>query len=205
MFAVIICFIISYLLGSINTSIIVSRIMGSDVRNHGSGNAGATNMLRTFGKKAAFFTTLGDMLKAVVAVLITGLISKFLLPSDYINLCKYISGIAVVLGHNYPLYFGFKGGKGIVTSLVVGIILNWQFGIIALLAGVLTIAISKYVSLGSILGISLYFLLSLFYIKTDIYFVAFAAILAAFAIYRHSANIKRLVNGCESKIGHKKE
>ena len=145
-----ICFlvviIVSYLIGSMNASVVISKILGDDIRNHGSGNAGATNMLRTYGKGAALIVLLVDVLKGVLAVLI----AKFAFAG--MPLYQYISGGGAILGHNFPLYFGFKGGKGVLTSIAVLITLNWWIGLVALVSALLIMAVTRYVSLGSMLG-----------------------------------------------------
>jgi glycerol-3-phosphate acyltransferase PlsY len=186
--------VIAYLLGSINTSIIVSKIMiGDDIRNYGSGNAGATNTLRTVGKKGAIFVVLGDVLKAVVAILI----AKFVSTSPN---AVYIAGLGAVLGHNFPLYFGFKGGKGIIVSTVVILFADPLLGLITMIAAISIMAVSRYVSLGSVLGAVLFVILALVFKNSNAEFVVFAIMLAFLAIYMHRSNIARLLAGKESKL-----
>ena len=193
--------IIAYLLGSINTSIIVSKILiGDDIRNHGSGNAGATNTLRTVGKKGALFVVLGDVLKAVVAILIAKLISDS-------PVAVYIAGIGAVLGHNFPLYFKFKGGKGIIVSAVAILFADPVLGLITVAAAILIMAISRYVSLGSILGAVLFVILAIVFRTPDTEFIICAAMLTLLAVYMHRSNISRLLAGKENKLsfGSKEE
>ena len=191
--------LISYLLGSISTSIIISKIMlGDDIRNHGSGNAGATNTLRTVGKKAALFVVLGDVLKTVLAILA----AKLLLKDD--PTAVYIAGIGAVLGHNFPLYFKFKGGKGIVVSATSMIFADPAIGTIVAIVAILIMAISRYVSLGSILGAVLFVILSFVMRSSNHDFIVFACMLALLAIYMHKSNIQRLLSGTESKLSFKK-
>ena len=122
--------IIAYLIGSINFSVLISKKMaGFDVREKGSGNAGATNMLRSVGKKGAIFTLIGDCLKGVVAILFAIIVGKIAKNTDKALLVQ-LAGIAVVLGHTFPIFFGFKGGKGVATSLGVLLMTNWQIGLI---------------------------------------------------------------------------
>ena len=186
--------VVAYLLGSINTSIIVSKIMiGDDIRNHGSGNAGATNTLRTVGKKGAIFVVLGDVLKAVAAVLVAKLIS------DSPN-AVYIAGLGAVLGHNFPLYFRFKGGKGIIVSTVVILFADPLLGLITMIAAISIMAVSRYVSLGSVLGAVLFVILALVFKNSNAEFIVFAIMLAFLAIYMHRSNIARLLAGKESKL-----
>lgn len=198
---------VAYLIGSINTGILVSRLFyKDDVRNHGSGNAGATNMLRTYGKGAALITVLGDALKGVIAVLIAMLISKrFDISHSMVRIIMYVSALCAVLGHNYPLYFRFKGGKGVLTSVTVIIMLDPVIGLSALVISISIMAISKYVSLGSVTGAVIVILMSLLMRRNDIYFIILCLVLGLLLILRHKSNIKRLINGTESKLGSKKK
>ncbi len=191
--------VIAYLIGSINTSIIASKVLiGDDIRNHGSGNAGATNALRTLGKKGAIIVVLGDALKAVIAILIAKLITKNA-PN-----ATYIAAIGTVFGHNFPLYFGFRGGKGIVVSLVAILFADWKIGLLVAVISIAIMAVSKYVSLGSVLGAVLFVILSSIFHYGDSQFIVFAAILAILAIYMHKSNIVRLINKTENKLNFKK-
>ncbi len=191
--------LIAYLLGSISTSIIASKLMiGDDIRNHGSGNAGATNALRTLGKKGAIIVVIGDVLKTVIAILAAKLILKDN-PS-----AVYIAGIGAVLGHNFPLYFKFKGGKGIVVSTTVMLFADPIIGIVVMVFALIIMAITRYVSLGSILGAALFAVLSLVFKQNNPDFVVFALMLALLAIYMHKGNISRLLSGTENKLSFKK-
>ncbi len=195
----ILAFLAAYLIGSINSAIIVSKIMlHDDIRKYGSGNAGATNALRTLGKKGAIPVVIGDLLKAVIAILFAKLIC-----SDS-SLAVYIAGIGVVLGHNFPIYFGFRGGKGILVSLVAILFADPKIGLIAAVSAILIMAITKYVSLGSISGAVIFLVLGLTFRFGDVYFCIFAAIISLLAIIRHKTNIQRLLNGTESKLSFKK-
>lgn len=220
--------VISYLIGSINFSIILSKIIsGKDIRESGSGNAGATNMLRTHGKKMGVITLLLDVAKGIAAILLSMLAVKFLkgnamqlnilnggdgptavyMTSDYAFL-KYIAGVCVILGHNFPLYFGFKGGKGVATSLGVVLMLDWKVGLIVAVCAVAVMAITRYVSLGSILGGAAYIIAEI--VKAvvkgeyNIMQLVCVVIIGGLLIARHHANIKRLLNGTENKLGAKK-
>ena len=191
--------LVAYLLGSISTSIIVSKIiLGDDIRNHGSGNAGATNTLRTVGKLGALLVVLGDILKTVIAILF----AKLFLKSDPSAI--YIAGIGAVIGHNFPLYFGFKGGKGIIVSTVAILFAEPIIGLITAVVAILIIVISHYVSLGSISGAVIFVILSFIFKLSNPKFVVFACVLALLAIYMHKANIQRLISGTESKLSFKK-
>ncbi len=195
----ILAFLAAYLIGSINSAIIVSKIMlHDDIRKYGSGNAGATNALRTLGKKGAIPVVIGDLLKAVIAILFAKIIC-----SDS-SLAVYIAGIGVVLGHNFPIYFGFRGGKGILVSLVAILFADPKIGLIAAVSAILIMAITKYVSLGSVSGAVIFLVLGLTFRFGDVYFCIFAAIISLLAIIRHKTNIQRLLNGTESKLSFKK-
>lgn len=190
---------IAYLLGSINTSIIVSKIMiGDDIRNHGSGNAGATNTLRTVGKKGALLVVAGDILKTVAAILC----GRFIL--DFSPNATYIAGLGTVLGHNFPLYFRFKGGKGIIVSTVAMLFADPLIGVIVTVLALGIMAISRYVSLGSVLGAVIFAILSIIFKIDNPDFVVFALLLALLAIYMHKSNIARLISGTENKLNFKK-
>ena len=201
--------IIAYLIGSVNFSVILSKKMaGFDVREKGSGNAGTTNMLRSVGKKAAALTLVCDVLKGVIAILIAMFIGwAFKIENQ--SLLVQIAGIAVVIGHTFPIFFGFKGGKGVATSLGILIMSNWQIGLICLVFGVLLIALTRMVSLGSCSAAVLFPVLTLFI--TDNYIVSqgsgyliYSIILAVIVLYNHRSNIKRIMAGKENRISFKK-
>ena len=192
--------VIGYLFGSISSSIIIGKIKsGKDIRTMGSGNAGATNTLRTFGKGAALFVVLGDILKTVISILI----AKAILPGNMIAV--YIAGIGCVLGHNFPIYYGFKGGKGVLVSIVSIFFANWIIGLITFVISILIMIFTKYVSLGSLIGSILVVIFGFILEKGNSQYIIFAIILAVLCIYRHRANIVRLIKGTENKLGAKKE
>ena len=196
---IVISVVLAYLIGSINTSIIVSRIMGkTDIRNHGSGNAGATNTLRVLGKKAALLVVIGDGLKGVISILLVRAICRAFNMDSAIPV--YFAGLFTILGHNFPAFFGFKGGKGILTSLFIVLMIDWRIGLLILLISVGIIAATRYVSLGSCLGSALFVVFALFFHWGDAWFIGFALIMATMAIVKHRTNIVRLVKGTESKI-----
>lgn len=203
--------IIAYLLGSISFSVIISKKMaGFDVREKGSGNAGSTNVLRTVGKKAAIITLICDILKGVIAILVAILAGKIMQRLDNALLVQ-LAGIFVIIGHTFPVFFKFKGGKGIATSLGVLLIINWQIGLICLVFALVLMILTKMVSVGSIAAAVLFPVLVLF-IK-DNYIVAessnwsyliFSIIIAVLVIFNHRGNLKRILNGSENKISFKK-
>ena len=200
--------IIAYAIGSISFSVIISRKMaGFDVREKGSGNAGSTNMLRSVGKKAALLTLVCDILKGVVAIGIALIVAK---TNPELNgaVLAQISAFFVVVGHTFPIFFEFRGGKGVATSLVVILLINWKIGLICLTFALILMILSKMVSLGSISAAILFPVLTLFI--TDCYivegnYVIFGIIMAVFIAYNHRSNIKRLLNGTENKISFKKK
>lgn len=187
--------LIGYLMGSANTSIIVGKFYGIDVRQHGSGNAGATNTLRTLGKPAAAMVGVGDVLKGVLACLIGGLLAG--------EMGLMLGGIAAVIGHNWPIYFNFKGGKGIFTSFAVVMMMDYKIGLILVAVFAVIVLFTRYVSFSSITASVLFPIVAAIWGK-DMSFIVFATFLAVLAVYRHRSNIKRLIAGTESKIGSKK-
>lgn len=201
--------IIAYAIGSINFSVLISKKMaGFDVREKGSGNAGTTNMLRSVGKKAAAITLLCDILKGVVAILIAVIAGNIVKNVDKAVLVQ-IAGILVVVGHTFPIFFEFKGGKGVATSLGVLMMINWKIGLICLIFAIAIMAFSRMVSMGSIGAAILFPVLTLF-ISTNFiveasgikYFI-FSVILAAIVIFNHRENIKRIASGTENKLSFK--
>ena len=198
--------IIAYLIGSINFSVILSKKMaGFDLRDKGSGNAGSTNVLRTVGKKAAIITLICDILKGVVAILIAILANKLVEGSNGALLVQF-AGVAVILGHTFPIFFKFKGGKGVATSLGVLIMSNWQIGLICLVFALILIALTQMVSVGSIAAAILYPVLTLFipqnYIIPGNYLI-YSVVLAVIIVFNHRENVKRLLKGTENKISFK--
>ena len=201
--------IIAYLIGSINFSVIFSKkFAGFDVREKGSGNAGSTNMLRSVGKGAAALTLLCDVLKGVVAILIAIGIGNLVQSADK-GLLVQIAGITVVIGHTFPIFFGFKGGKGVATSLGVLLMTNWQIGLICLVFALVLMALSKMVSLGSV-GAAILFPVLVLFIHTNFTvsegssYLIYSIILAVIVAFNHRSNIKRILNGTENKLSFKK-
>ena len=201
--------LIAYVIGSINFSVIISKkVAGFDVREKGSGNAGSTNMLRSVGKKGAIFTLIGDCLKGVVAILFAIIVGKIAKNTDKALLVQ-LAGIAVVLGHTFPIFFGFKGGKGVATSLGVLLMTNWQIGLICLVFALVLMALSKMVSLGSV-GAAILFPVLVLFIHTNFTvsegssYLIYSIILAVIVAFNHRSNIKRILNGTENKLSFKK-
>lgn len=206
MAAYIVVAVIAYLIGSINFSVIIStRMAGFDLREKGSGNAGTTNVLRTVGKKAAAITLICDILKGVISILIAKLIGNIWQDLDGALLVQ-LAGIFVVIGHTFPIFFKFKGGKGVATSLGVLLTLNWQIGLICLVFALVLIALTRMVSVGSIAAAILYPVLTIFisqnYIVPGSYIIS-SIILAVLIVFNHRSNVKRLLTGTENKISFK--
>lgn len=201
--------IIAYLIGSINFSVIISKKMaGFDVREKGSGNAGTTNMLRSVGKKAAALTLICDILKGVVAILIA-VIAGIIIKNLDKALLVQLAGISVVIGHTFPIFFGFKGGKGVATSLGVLLMINWKIGLICLVFAIILMALTKMVSVGSVGAAILYPVLVLFIgtnftVSEGSGYLMFSILLAALVGFNHRTNIKRIIEGKENKLSFKK-
>lgn len=209
MFAYILVILVAYLLGSISFSVIISKkLAGFDVREKGSGNAGSTNVLRTVGKKAALLTLLCDCLKGVISVLFAIIVGKIAKDTDKALLVQ-LAGIAVVVGHTFPIFFGFKGGKGVATSLGVLLITNWQIGLICLVFALVLMALTKMVSMGSV-GAAILFPVLVLFIKSNFIvtegsgYLIYSIILAVIVAFNHRSNIKRILNGTENKLSFKK-
>ena len=217
---ILLCMIIPYLLGSLNFGVMISRRrFNDDVRTHGSGNAGATNMVRTYGWKAGLFTMIGDMLKAVVAVglgyLIVGfdgwIIGEGGEPYRWVD--QYgaaIAGLFVMLGHMFPIFFKFKGGKGVATSGIVIFMISPLAGAVCLLIFLIIVIGTRYVSLGSVMGLTFYpIILNAFSHAYDpprnSTACMLSVLMALLVVYMHRENIKRILNRTESKISFKKK
>lgn len=206
--------VIAYLLGSLNFSIILSEVVKKkDIRDSGSGNAGATNMLRTYGKKAAVGTMIGDILKVALGIIVAFAIldvpMKYIFsnPADAaeiqrVMLYKEFAGLFCVLGHIFPLYFKFKGGKGVAACTGMVIIVDWRIALILFVIFIGVILISKWISLGSIVIALLYPVLIFAFYKNFI-LAAVALLFTAIVIVAHRENIKRLAKGTENKISFK--
>lgn len=205
--------IIAYCIGSLNISIFISKKMGGfDLREKGSNSTGATNVLRTLGKKAAAITLLFDILKGIVAIAISMIIGNIMKETNQ-ELLLQIAGIAVVIGHTFPIFFGFKGGKGVATSIGILLMSNWKIGLICFIFALVLMILTRMVSVGSCAAAILFPVLTLFIndsytILTEgksgnTYFV-YSVILAVIVLYNHRSNIKRLLNGTENKLSFKK-
>lgn len=210
------CVLIGYVFGLFQTSYLYGRMKGIDIREHGSGNAGATNALRTLGKKAGAITFFGDCFKCVFAV-----VTVRLLFADYgdpgenmgVLLGMYAS-MGVILGHNFPFYLGFKGGKGIAATAGLYVSLDPVLMLIGAISFIAAVAVTKYVSVGSILvviellaGVLIYGSLGKWGLTPPHLYEMYGitAFLTLLALYRHKKNIKGLLHGTERKLGEKAE
>ena len=195
--------LVAYLIGSISFAIIFSKkFAGFDVRERGSNNAGTTNVLRTVGRKAPGLTLICHILKGVVAVLLAMLASNIWQEADG-ELLKYLAGLMAIIGHTFPVYYGFKGGKGVATSLGVLLVVNPQIGIICLVFALIIMIATRMVSLGSVLAATLFPILTVFMVDS---FGAkvISILIALLVIFNHRSNNRRLKNGTENKISFKK-
>jgi len=194
----IITFVICYLIAAISPSIILcNRIKHVDIRTVGSGNAGTTNSIRAMGKGWGAVVFVLDLLKVVVSYGIVALIAA-IFKEDFNATTKSIYMLASVIGHSYPVYYGFKGGKGVAVFLMSAIMVDYKAALVCLTVGVITILISRMVSLGSMIGALLLVILVLF-METNFNFLI-TVLIVALVIYNHRTNIKRIVNGQENKL-----
>lgn len=185
--------LLSYLIGSVSSAILVCKVLGSaDPRAHGSGNPGATNVLRLHGKKAALATLTGDLLKGLIPLLI----GKMLSLSE-VTLAAM--GVAAFIGHLYPVFFGFQGGKGVATFIGVLYGIAWPLGILFMLEWLLIAAVFRISSLSALVATACSPFLAHAVIRSG-YFLAAVCIMVAFIFWRHRSNIAKLVAGTEQKI-----
>lgn len=221
--------VVAYLLGSINTAVLVTRIVTkgkSDIRQMGSGNAGFTNVLRCVGKVPAIVTIVCDALKCVIAVLIGGFIFSFagqllgsqdtVFANELINCGKYIAGVFCILGHSYPVYFHFKGGKGVVTAAALIATEDWRVFLCIIATFLIIFICTKIISISSIISAVLYapytFVMTFVFDYPSGYLLYYvimstiaALIIGIFVIVKHKENIGRLMRGEEKKITDKKK
>ena len=204
--------IIGYFIGNIETGYIFGKIHKMDIRNYGSGNAGATNTLRVLAAKAGLVVFLGDFCKSLIPCLVVRFIFRDNVSLSYIYML-YI-GLGVVLGHNFPFYLGFKGGKGVASTAGIILALDIRIAVVCLIVFIITVAITRYVSLGSIFVMIILIGMSHFLVKfsygfgegaSPMEFRLLTAAVGLLSIFMHRANIKRLLGGTENKIGKKVE
>ena len=185
--------VVGYLLGSVSSAIIVSKyFFKSDVRDQGSRNAGSTNMARVFGMGAGLLTLVGDIIKTVLSMLL----GRFLLGEMGFSL----GGIACIIGHCFPIYFGFKGGKAVAVSGGIAIMLGWEYAVILIGLFLIIALITRYVSLGSLISVVMLIPALIIFggYGTWVYILAVVIIISVW--YMHRGNIKRLLTGTETKF-----
>ena len=187
--------LIGYFLGSINGAQIISSLNDVEIKKEGSGNAGTTNVLRVMGKKAAIITLVADSVKAVIACLV----AKFLFGDNAL----FIAGVFCVIGHIWPVFFKFKGGKGVLTTFVVLIMIDWQIALMMFGLFLIIVLITRYISLGSMVSATLFFVVAMIMGRSIEEIVA-SAFLGFLIVVKHSSNISRLIQGKENKFGGKK-
>ena len=218
--AVLITMVLAYLVGSMNWAIILTRLFsGKDIRTIGSGNAGATNVLRSQGPVLAALTLVGDIGKGVLAAFFGGWIMSWvqLSPGDspmiteasLVLMGRYIAGVFVVLGHMYPLFHGFRGGKGVAASAGLLFVWDWRMALMCLGLFILTVALSRMVSLGSVLAASYVPVLTFVFrrwaddmpMETVLFCTVLTSIVALCVIFKHGSNMRRIADGTERRIG----
>ena len=193
---------ISYLLGCFSTGITVSRAQGVDIRSKGSKNTGATNVLRVLGLKSGVLTFVGDIIKASLACWI----GYFILPGKTFGIERYgmmLGGLFAVLGHNWPVFYGFKGGKGVACSAAVIFFVDMLCALPAIAVSLIVIALTRFISLGSMMLLFVYMVIMCIVHWGEWAMCLFTVILFVLCVWRHRANIKRLLNGTENKVGNR--
>jgi glycerol-3-phosphate acyltransferase PlsY len=191
-----------YLLGSLNTAVIVGRVYGKDIGSHGSKSAGLTNALRVLGRSAAALVLAGDIAKGVIACLLGLQFGVYVESGEARESVSLLAaGAGAVLGHNWPLYFGFRGGKGALTAAAVMFVFNWLMALISVGVFVAIIVVTRYVSLGTICATVFFVAISFLpFFGTTVYFQLFAVLLASIIVLKHRENIRRLASGSENKL-----
>lgn len=202
--------IIGYFIGNIETGYIFGKLNKMDIRNYGSGNAGATNTLRVLGPKAGLIVFFGDFCKSLIPCLVVRFIFRDNVSLSYVYML-YI-GLGVVLGHNFPFYLGFKGGKGVASTAGIIMALDIRIAAVCLAIFIVIVAVTRYVSLASIVVMIIFIGMSHLLVKTSYGFTdgtspmefrLLVVVIGLLSIFMHRANIKRLLSGTENKIGKK--
>lgn len=194
--------VVAYLLGCFSTGLTVSNAKGVDIRSKGSKNTGASNVLRVMGLKSGLVTFIGDFLKATLACWL----GSILLPGVTFGVDRFgmmLAGVFAVVGHNWPVFYGFKGGKGVACSAAVILFVNPLWGGISIVICVAVIALTRFISLGSMTMLLCYMVLMCVALWEQWAACLFTVILFAMCVWRHRANIQRLLKGTENKIGQK--
>ena len=203
----IICLAAGYLCGLFQTGYIYGKLHGIDIRSYGSGNSGSTNALRVMGKKAGLTVFVGDFLKTVIPCFITRLLFKDQPELMYVYMLY--TGLGVILGHNFPFYLGFKGGKGIAATAGLLLAVNPKVALVAMVTFIIVVGVTRYVSLGSIILVVIFGIGMV--VQGEVFgttlsqsqqyeLYALSVFLMVLAVYKHRENIKRLCNGTENKL-----
>lgn len=194
--------VLGYLLGSLNTSVIVGKVYGKDITRYGSKSAGLTNTLRVLGRYAALLVLVGDIAKAIAACLIGLSLGVYVYSGearDCVSLL--VAGAGAVMGHNWPVYFRFKGGKGMLTAAAVMLVIDWRMTLISFGLFAVVIALTRYVSLGTLCAAVFFVALSFLPVfEKTAYFHAFAGLIAVTIVFKHRENMRRLLSGTENKL-----
>ena len=196
-YSMLIAFLVSYLLGNLNGAVCMSAIVaGDDVRSHGSGNAGLTNFIRNYGSKSALFVVAIDLGKAVISCLCAGLLLE---PYGLYREGLMLGTVGVMLGHDFPALLGFRGGKGIMCGFGVALVMDWRVAALLLVVFFAAYFLTRYVSLGSVLGAVTFGIgFSVVYRDSPL-LIAVSLLLAALTIFMHRENVRRLLKGAERK------
>ena len=207
----IICLVLGYCFGLFQTGYLYSKRHHVDIRSEGSGNSGSTNVLRVMGAKAGAIVFAGDCMKSILACVVVRFLFKN--QPDMVNLLVMYTALGVILGHNYPFYMQFKGGKGIACTAGLLAAIDWRLTLVCLVVFVVIVALTRYVSLGSLVVVSILLIWMIVFGQMGDYgvrksllpeFYGVTAIITGMAYLRHRANIVRLIHGNENKIGSKK-
>jgi acyl phosphate:glycerol-3-phosphate acyltransferase len=195
-------FALGYLLGSLSTAVLVGKIYCKDIRSHGSKSAGLTNALRVLGKSAAVLVLAGDVLKGIIACLMGLRLGVYAYSGEAVDSVSLLAaGAGAVIGHNWPVYFGFKGGKGALTGVAVLFMFDWVMALICLGLFVIVVALTRYVSLGTVCATIFFVALSFIPVfGHTFYFHIFALLMAFIIIFKHRENVRRLLSGTENKV-----
>lgn len=189
---------VTYLLGCCNSALIISKyVFHDDIRSHGSGNAGLTNFYRVFGKGKVVWVILVDLAKAMISTWLGGAVLGYFLGWEVIG--KLIGGICCILGHSFPAMFGFRGGKGVLCGAGVILMMDWRIALTCLGVFVVLVAITRMVSLGSMVAAVL-FPITCWLIYHDVAVVVLACIAGVLIVWRHKENAKRIAKGEENKL-----
>lgn len=191
-----------YLLGSLNTAVLIGKLYGKDIRGHGSKSAGLTNTLRVLGKSAALLVFAGDILKGIVACFIGLRLGVYVHAGEATDSVSLLAaGAGAVIGHNWPAYFGFKGGKGALTGVAVLFMFDWVMALMCLGLFAIIVAATRYVSLGTISATVFFAAISFMpAFEHTFYFWIFACLMAVVIVFKHRENVRRLVAGTENKL-----